>query len=70
MDAGKFCFPHVESLLDKVVNNGKFACVEHCPFTFRPVSMLPAISSLVKITLANSVPKCTGLAIWGFVSIP
>ena len=42
----------------------------HCPFTFLPVSVLPVISSSVKITLANSVPKCTGLLIQGFVSIP
>ena len=42
----------------------------HCPFTFLPVSVLPAISSSVKITLVNSVPKCTGPVIRGFVSIP
>ena len=41
----------------------------HCPFTFRPVSVLPAISSSVKITFANSVPKCTGPVIRGFISI-
>ena len=31
--------------------------------------MLPAISSSVKITFANSVPKCTGPVIRGFISI-
>ena len=42
----------------------------HCPLTFLSVSVLPAISSSVKITLANFIPKCTGPVIWGFIGIP
>ena len=67
------CFPHVEPLLNKVVNNASLPVLSSClhwPSTFLPVSVLPTISSLVKITLVNSVPKCTGPVIRGFVSIP
>lgn len=72
-NASKFSFPHVEPLLDKVFNDAKPACVELLPtlsLTFLPFEVLPAISSSLNITLVNSVSKCTGPVIWGFVSIP
>ena len=46
------------------------SCLHCCSFTFLQLSVLPAISSSVKITLANFIPKCTGPVIRGLVSIP